>query len=174
MAVRVLCHSLRTHTVTSPLLTVRVLAAQNGLQRDKSTYKCVVLGGGAGGCAMAAKMKRKFGAGQVAVVEPADVSTLKRALRFGLSSVIEAYLLTSFIDGVHVSMLLQHTCFCHCSFCHYSLLYLVWHLVIKNESGIWSERLIESKPFVSYCSAKVLQLYRKANLWYVLSLCMCF
>lgn len=41
-------------------------------RRDKS-YKCVVLGGGAGGCAMASKMARKFGAGKVAVVEPQDV-----------------------------------------------------------------------------------------------------
>lgn len=40
-------------------------------RRDKS-YKCVVLGGGAGGCAMASKMARKFGAGKVAVVEPQD------------------------------------------------------------------------------------------------------
>jgi len=40
---------------------------------DKSSYKCVVLGGGAGGCAMASKMARRFGAGHVAVVEPKDV-----------------------------------------------------------------------------------------------------
>lgn len=44
-------------------------------QADKTSYKCVVLGGGTGGCAMAAKMARKFGADKVAVVEPRDVSS---------------------------------------------------------------------------------------------------
>lgn len=49
-------------------------------QRHASSYKCVVLGGGAGGCAMAAKMSRTFGAGNVAVIEPNDVSLLVAAL----------------------------------------------------------------------------------------------
>ena len=37
-------------------------------------YKLVVVGGGTGGCATAAKFARKLGKGQVAVVEPSDVS----------------------------------------------------------------------------------------------------
>ncbi|KAK7074777.1 hypothetical protein SK128_016877 [Halocaridina rubra] len=36
-------------------------------------YKLLVLGGGAGGCATAAKFSSKLGAGKVAVVEPADM-----------------------------------------------------------------------------------------------------
>ncbi|MPC08007.1 Sulfide:quinone oxidoreductase, mitochondrial [Portunus trituberculatus] len=36
-------------------------------------YKLVVVGGGAGGCATAAKFSSKLGAGSVAVIEPADV-----------------------------------------------------------------------------------------------------
>ncbi|CAL8261484.1 unnamed protein product [Merluccius merluccius] len=38
----------------------------------KEHYKMLVLGGGSGGIAMSARMKRRFGAGQVAVVEPAE------------------------------------------------------------------------------------------------------
>lgn len=61
----------------SPQLFVRMVVSSNyDARRDKSTYKCVVLGGGTGGCAMAAKMTRKFGADKVAVVEPNDVSYL--------------------------------------------------------------------------------------------------
>jgi len=39
----------------------------------KEHYKMLVLGGGSGGIAMSARMKRKFGAENVAVVEPAEV-----------------------------------------------------------------------------------------------------
>ena len=38
------------------------------------SYKLVVLGGGAGGAAAAHMFGRKLGSGQVAVVEPSDVS----------------------------------------------------------------------------------------------------
>ena len=58
-------------------------------RRDKSSYKCVVLGGGAGGCAMASKMARKFGAGKVAVVEPHDVSILGDAVMAQYAYIIE-------------------------------------------------------------------------------------
>lgn len=40
----------------------------------KDYYEVLVLGGGAGGIAMSARMKRKVGAGNVAVVEPSTVS----------------------------------------------------------------------------------------------------
>lgn len=60
--------------------SIQILAARacnySTGQSEKASYKCVVLGGGTGGCAMAAKMTRKFGAGQVAVVEPNDVSLM--------------------------------------------------------------------------------------------------
>ena len=42
-------------------------------EKDKS-YKLVVVGGGAGGCATAAMFSRKLGPGNVAVIEPSDVS----------------------------------------------------------------------------------------------------
>ena len=38
------------------------------------SYKLVVVGGGAGGCATAAKFSSKLSQGSVAVIEPADVS----------------------------------------------------------------------------------------------------
>lgn len=40
----------------------------------KDYYEVLVLGGGAGGITMSARMKRKVGAGNVAVVEPSKVS----------------------------------------------------------------------------------------------------
>lgn len=41
-------------------------------------FRCQVLvvGGGSGGCAVAAKMSNKLGEGRVIIVEPADVSIL--------------------------------------------------------------------------------------------------
>lgn len=36
--------------------------------------KVLVVGGGAGGCAVAAKLSSKLGAGKVLILEPADVS----------------------------------------------------------------------------------------------------
>lgn len=38
----------------------------------KEHYKMLVLGGGSGGIAMSARMKRKMGAENVAVVEPSE------------------------------------------------------------------------------------------------------
>jgi len=46
--------------------------------REKSSYKCVVIGGGAGGSGMAHKMVKRFGKGSVAVVEPQEVSNWLR------------------------------------------------------------------------------------------------
>jgi len=40
---------------------------------DKMSYKLVVVGGGAGGCSMAAKFSKKLGAGKVAIIEPAEM-----------------------------------------------------------------------------------------------------
>ena len=40
----------------------------------KSHYEVLVLGGGSGGISMAARMKRKVGAENVAIVEPSEVS----------------------------------------------------------------------------------------------------
>lgn len=39
----------------------------------KEHYKFLVLGGGSGGITMGARMKRKVGAEQVAIVEPSEV-----------------------------------------------------------------------------------------------------
>lgn len=41
---------------------------------NDASYKLVVVGGGAGGCATAAKFCRYLGKGQVAIVEPSEVS----------------------------------------------------------------------------------------------------
>lgn len=43
----------------------------------KFIFRCKVLvvGGGAGGCAMAAKLSSKLGEGKVTILEPADVRT---------------------------------------------------------------------------------------------------
>lgn len=41
----------------------------------KQHYKMLVLGGGSGGIAMSARMKRMLGAENVAVVEPSEAST---------------------------------------------------------------------------------------------------
>lgn len=54
-------YSVRSHFHTS-----------NGLS-SKDHYKVVVLGGGSGGIAMGARMKRKVGAEHVAIVEPSEV-----------------------------------------------------------------------------------------------------
>lgn len=42
--------------------------------QDKMSYKVVVVGGGSGGCSMAAKFARKLGSGKVAIIEPHEVS----------------------------------------------------------------------------------------------------
>ena len=39
------------------------------------SYKLVVVGGGAGGCSIAAKFAGKLGKDQCAVIEPSDVSS---------------------------------------------------------------------------------------------------
>lgn len=39
-------------------------------------YKLVVVGGGSGGCSVAAKFAKKLGKGQVAVIEPAQASEI--------------------------------------------------------------------------------------------------
>ncbi|XP_070546422.1 sulfide:quinone oxidoreductase, mitochondrial-like [Ptychodera flava] len=39
-------------------------------QQDKHSFKCLIVGGGAGGIAMAAKLARKLGKGQVGLIEP--------------------------------------------------------------------------------------------------------
>ncbi|XP_050714972.1 sulfide:quinone oxidoreductase, mitochondrial-like [Eriocheir sinensis] len=53
------------------------LALQNGAfstsTKKCKSYKLVVVGGGAGGCATAAKFSSKLGQGSVAVIEPADM-----------------------------------------------------------------------------------------------------
>ena len=41
---------------------------------NDASYKLVVVGGGAGGCATAAKFCRYLGKGQVAIIEPSEVS----------------------------------------------------------------------------------------------------
>ena len=41
----------------------------------KEHFKMLVLGGGSGGIAMSARMKRRFGADNVAVVEPAEAKS---------------------------------------------------------------------------------------------------
>ena len=40
---------------------------------SSSMYKFVVVGGGAGGLALASSLSRRYGKGQVAIIEPSDV-----------------------------------------------------------------------------------------------------
>ena len=57
---------------------VTSLVGSNYIHLQKHfSFKVVVVGGGAGGCATAAKFSSKLGAGNVAVIEPADVSENK-------------------------------------------------------------------------------------------------
>lgn len=42
----------------------------------KNYYEVLVLGGGSGGISMAARMKRRVGADNVAIIEPSEVSLL--------------------------------------------------------------------------------------------------
>ena len=48
----------------------------NSAGKDVKHYKLVVAGGGTGGCSVAARACRALGAGNVAVIEPAEVSLL--------------------------------------------------------------------------------------------------
>ena len=65
---------------------IAIRSSAYSTQSDKTSYKCVVLGGGTAGCALASKMTRKFGDGAVAVVEPHDVSLFVDCLIYCKSS----------------------------------------------------------------------------------------
>ncbi|XP_047501361.1 sulfide:quinone oxidoreductase, mitochondrial-like [Penaeus chinensis] len=58
--------------VRSSCLVQQTAALSTSSVRNKS-YELVVVGGGAGGCATAAKFSSKLGKGKVAVIEPADM-----------------------------------------------------------------------------------------------------
>ena len=61
---------LRTEAIQ--LTGVRALGTQTH-QKDVKYHPVVVLGGGSGGCSMAARLCRMLGQGNVAVVEPSRV-----------------------------------------------------------------------------------------------------
>ena len=48
--------------------------------RERRSYKLVVVGGGAGGCSTAAKFASKLKKGELAVIDPSEVSVLKYVL----------------------------------------------------------------------------------------------
>ena len=50
-------------------------ATQKGDDTDRS-FQFVVCGGGAGGLAVGSSLARRFGPGKVAIIEPAEVSSL--------------------------------------------------------------------------------------------------
>uniref|UniRef100_A0A8D0CIA4 Sulfide:quinone oxidoreductase, mitochondrial n=1 Tax=Scleropages formosus TaxID=113540 RepID=A0A8D0CIA4_SCLFO len=60
-----------SQSVLLPLFVCRFHVT--GGQQSKEHYKVLVLGGGSGGIAMSARMKRKVGAENVAVVEPSEM-----------------------------------------------------------------------------------------------------
>ncbi|XP_038076099.1 sulfide:quinone oxidoreductase, mitochondrial-like [Patiria miniata] len=64
---------LSRHVAPSPSSCHGRLASTEGSTPSPSMYKFVVVGGGAGGLAMASSLSRKHGKGQVAVIEPSDV-----------------------------------------------------------------------------------------------------
>ena len=72
---------LRTSTVQrqrtfAALSSLRSLhATQKGDTTDRS-FQFVVCGGGTGGLAVGSSLARRFGPGKVAIIEPAEVSTL--------------------------------------------------------------------------------------------------
>lgn len=51
--------------------TVRTFSCSR--RRHTESYKLVVVGGGTGGCAVAARFCRELGKGNVCVIEPAEV-----------------------------------------------------------------------------------------------------
>ncbi|KAK4310135.1 hypothetical protein Pmani_018274 [Petrolisthes manimaculis] len=61
------------HRGTNSCRTLRNTAAFSTSYKVHKSYKVVVVGGGAGGCATAAKFASKLGQGNVAVIEPADM-----------------------------------------------------------------------------------------------------
>ncbi|XP_033126219.1 sulfide:quinone oxidoreductase, mitochondrial-like [Anneissia japonica] len=70
MAYRIICKSHGILRSGATLLQVRYLSTSN--DRLSNNYRAVVVGGGAGGLAMASILGSKFGKAQVAVVEPSD------------------------------------------------------------------------------------------------------
>ena len=58
------------------VLTVRAVSTVNHRSKDVKHYPMVVLGGGTGGCSVAARACRMLGMGNVAVVDPAPVRYL--------------------------------------------------------------------------------------------------
>ena len=60
-----------------PLIVSAGRASSTGT-KDVKHFPLVVLGGGAGGCSVAARSCRLLGKGNVAVVEPAKVSGVKK------------------------------------------------------------------------------------------------
>lgn len=62
-----------TYAVLSSLRSLH--ATQKGDDTDRS-FQFVVCGGGAGGLAVGSSLARRFGPGKVAIIEPAEVSSL--------------------------------------------------------------------------------------------------
>lgn len=58
----------------SSRVLVHLVRNYSNSTKDVKHYKLVVAGGGTGGCSVAARACKKFGKGNVAVIEPADVS----------------------------------------------------------------------------------------------------
>ena len=55
------------------VMAVRAASTQNVVNKEVKHYPMVVLGGGTGGCSVAARACRMLGSGNVAVVDPAQV-----------------------------------------------------------------------------------------------------
>lgn len=63
--------SICQRNVASPTTATRTFSVSK--QHDSESYKLVVVGGGSGGCSVAAKFCRELGKGKVAVIEPSEI-----------------------------------------------------------------------------------------------------
>uniref|UniRef100_A0A182PTM6 Sulfide:quinone oxidoreductase, mitochondrial n=1 Tax=Anopheles epiroticus TaxID=199890 RepID=A0A182PTM6_9DIPT len=67
---KVLCYSIKTKYVPTGIVMRNI--ATSSFLNENHKCKLLVVGGGAGGCSVAAKASNKLGAGKVIVLEPAD------------------------------------------------------------------------------------------------------
>lgn len=59
--------------------------------QDVKHYKLVIAGGGSGGCAVAARLTKEFGQGNVAVVDPAEVTLIDKTCVYERTLLLYTY-----------------------------------------------------------------------------------
>ena len=66
-----------------PYFCSRSLHLSTGSAAEDKSYRFVVCGAGAGGLAVGSSLGRRFGPGQLAVIEPAEVSAVRTHITAG-------------------------------------------------------------------------------------------